>query len=175
MAVGISSTPPNTTALGQGWTVRKTGGDWRGAALRRIALRALTKPVLNIPFTCLVYHCTGSVSVVSRPWFSYFFFVLLELLPYRKNLPSPQPSLVLPLRTFLTKAVSSLHPLPPPSIAWRNCIVKIQKIFHPLRKKRFECFSKEITSKAFASTHPLQQPAKPGNEGRFYRTDIIRE
>lgn len=41
---------------------------------------------------------------------------------------------------------------------------------------QFECFrGKKITSKAFASTHPLRQPRKPGNEAMFSSTEAIKE
>ena len=38
-------------------------------ALHRIPLGALTKPVLNIPFTCIFHHHIDSFSLVNRPDF----------------------------------------------------------------------------------------------------------
>jgi hypothetical protein len=51
---------------------------------------------------------------------------------------------------------------------------KLRKYFIPLGKKQFECFSREIISKASVSTHPLHQSENPGNEV-FYSTDTMKE
>lgn len=56
-------------------TGRKTVGDGqRSTWTEWILLGALTKPVLDIPFTCIfLYHCIDRFSLVSRLQFSCFF------------------------------------------------------------------------------------------------------
>lgn len=127
--------------------VRKTWGDWRGTALHREAPGTLTKPVLNIRFTSTLHHCTDSFSLVSRPWFSYFFSLLLESLPCRKKLPSPLPAWYHPWEHSWLRLFPACIPCPLLLLLGETIQWKFRKYFIPLGKSDLNVLARKSLQK----------------------------